>query len=194
MKTIRTILATLAGVLLIYGLVAIVSVKQQLAFVERSIFQVFSLSYFVTLVLGVAFLLVAILLTIAVVSFKGGKSVDDEDDDEDEFDDDEEDDEEESDLITSEPRSFAPRRMVAQPRPVAPQSAPVREEEPITRRMPVMRRTHYGDFERPSADTFEIEPRRESQKPAAFCPHCGEVLHEPTQYCPACGKKITRTE
>jgi hypothetical protein len=184
MKTIRTILATLAGVLVVYGLVAVISVNQEAAFVERSIFQLFSMSYFVALVLGVAFLLVAILLTIAVVSFK-----DKPEDDilSDEYLDDEDDEEEEDDEDIIIP---APRRATRD-------FAPIREAEAYTRRMPVVRQKPTAEFSR--AENAEAEPAflRETpktEKQAAFCSNCGEALEAAVQYCPACGKKVMRVE
>ena len=82
MKTIRTILGTLAAVLLGYGLLAVITFRSGAAFLQRTLYQVFSQSYFVTLVLGVAFLLIAVILTVALMSFKDDERAEkDEEDD-----------------------------------------------------------------------------------------------------------------
>lgn len=68
MKTVRTILATLAAVLLCYSLTAWISVRQDAAFVQRTIFQGFDQTFIIALVMGGAFLLIAIILTVAIAS------------------------------------------------------------------------------------------------------------------------------
>lgn len=73
MKTVRTILATLAAVLLCYSLTAWISVRQDAAFVQRTIFQGFDQTFIIALVMGGAFLLIAIILTVAIAS-TGGRS------------------------------------------------------------------------------------------------------------------------
>ena len=79
MKTIRTIIATLSAVLLAFALVAWVSVRRNAAFIQRTIYQGFDQTFVVALVMGCAFLLIAIILTVAIVSID-----DDEEDEEDE--------------------------------------------------------------------------------------------------------------
>lgn len=49
MKTVRTILATLAAVLLCYSLTAWISVRQDAAFVQRTIFQGFDQTFIIAL-------------------------------------------------------------------------------------------------------------------------------------------------
>ena len=68
MKTVRTILATLAAVLLCYSLTAWISVRQDAAFVQRTIFQGFDQTFIIALVMGGAFLLITIILTVAIAS------------------------------------------------------------------------------------------------------------------------------
>ena len=68
MKTIRTIIATLSAVLLTYTLVAWFSLHQNAAYIQRTIYQGFDQSLVVALVMGVAFLLISIILTVAVLS------------------------------------------------------------------------------------------------------------------------------
>lgn len=193
MKTIRTILATLAGVLLIYGLVALTAVNAEAAFVQRSLYQIFTQSYFVTLVLGVAFLLVAILLTIAVVSFKDKRR----DYDDDDLLDDDEDDEDDLSMsslykVEQQGRSVPPRERTL-----------TQEEEAFTRRMPTVRtaqflaeqkRVQEQSFDRPEIASAAKVSAPTPPKAAAFCPHCGEELAGATQYCPACGKKVSRAD
>lgn len=77
MKTIRTIIATLSAVLLTYALVAWFSVRRSAAFIQRTIYQGFDQTFVVALVMGSAFLLIAVILTVAIFST-------DEDDEEDE--------------------------------------------------------------------------------------------------------------
>jgi len=79
MKTIRTIIATLSGVLLTFALVAWFSVRRNAAFIQRTIYQGFDQTFVVALVMGCAFLLIAVILTVAIVSTEN-----DEEDEEDE--------------------------------------------------------------------------------------------------------------
>ncbi len=78
MKTIRTIIATLSVVLLTYALVAWFSVRRSAAFIQRTIYQGFDQTFVVALVMGSAFLLIAVILTVAIFS------TDEDDDEEDE--------------------------------------------------------------------------------------------------------------
>ena len=79
MKTIRTIIATLSGVLLTFALVAWFSVRRNATFIQRTIYQGFDQTFVVALVMGCAFLLIAVILTVAIVSTDN-----DEDEEEDE--------------------------------------------------------------------------------------------------------------
>ena len=81
MKTIRTILATLATVLLGFALVAWFSVRRNAAFIQRTIYQGFDQTFVVALVMGCAFLLIAVILTVAIVSTDSDDS-DEEDEEE----------------------------------------------------------------------------------------------------------------
>ena len=78
MKTIRTIIATLSGVLLTFALVAWFSVRRNAAFIQRTIYQGFDQTFVVALVMGCAFLLIAVILTVAIVSTEND-AADDED-------------------------------------------------------------------------------------------------------------------
>ena len=68
MKTIRTIVATLAGILLSFAVIAWFSVRRNAAFLQRTIYQGFDQTFVVALVMGCAFLLIAVILTVAIVS------------------------------------------------------------------------------------------------------------------------------
>ena len=68
MKTIRTIVATLAGILLSFSVIAWFSVRRNAAFLQRTIYQGFDQTFVVALVMGCAFLLIAVILTVAIVS------------------------------------------------------------------------------------------------------------------------------
>ncbi len=86
MKTIRTILATFGVTTLLYGLFALLMTRLNPAFTGRTIFQLFRETGFVTLVLGIGCVLSAVIMTIAIVSFRDEGSrkkhaiVDEEDD------------------------------------------------------------------------------------------------------------------
>ncbi len=119
MKTIRTIIATLSGVLLAFALVAWFSVRRNAAFIQRTIYQGFDQTFVVALVMGCAFLLIAVILTVAIVS----------------TDDDDEEDEEEEEVFQprqrprphgSAPRGEQPYRRVSKS---MEQSRPHREED-----------------------------------------------------------------
>ena len=79
MKTIRTIVATLSFVLLSFALVAWFSVRRNAAFLQRTIYQGFDQTFVVALVMGSAFLLIAVILTVAIVS-TGSEDEEDEED------------------------------------------------------------------------------------------------------------------
>ncbi|MCL2695357.1 MAG: hypothetical protein FWE69_03415 [Clostridiales bacterium] len=203
MKNIRTMLATLAGVFLAYGLFALVAFRSGAALNERTLYQVFAQSYFVILVMGVAMVLVAILLTIAMVSFK-----DDKDEDEEEEDDD--------DLFAQPKPRPAP---VRQPVPARPAPAPRPAPKPVTRplapsifdeddedddleeelpvRLPPSPRGEVGKADRgelPKATPPSYLPEDEAaySRPAPEprrCVFCDEVISGNEPYCPYCGKK-----
>ena len=78
MKTIRTIVATLAAILLSFAVLAWFSVRRNAAFLQRTIYQGFDQTFVVALVMGCAFLLIAVILTVAIAST--GDSEEDEED------------------------------------------------------------------------------------------------------------------
>lgn len=87
MKTIRTILVTFGVTTLLYGLLALIAVRLDLAFTGRSIYQLFRSTGFAALVLGIGCILSFVIMTIALVAFRddGGRKkrdIFDESDDE----------------------------------------------------------------------------------------------------------------
>ena len=70
MKTIRTILATLGVTVLLYGLFALISMRLDLTFTGRSIYQLFRSTGFAALVLGIGCILSFVIMTIALVAFR----------------------------------------------------------------------------------------------------------------------------
>ena len=92
MKTIRTILATFGATTLLYGLFALMMTRLNPAFTGRTIFQLFRETGFVTLVIGIGCVLSAVIMTVAIISFRDEGSrkkqkhvVVDEEDDLDDF-------------------------------------------------------------------------------------------------------------
>ena len=145
MKTIRTIIATLSAVLLTFALVAWFSVRRSAAFIQRTIYQGFDQTFVVALVMGCAFLLIAIILSVAIAST-----------------DDEEDEEEEE--------SFQPRH---QTRPVAVRSEePYRRvsrsvEQGRLAEQSRSRREAEDEFARPRPRTEPKPQRRKGEEPPA---------------------------
>lgn len=70
MKTIRTILATFGFTTLLYGVFALVMISVKPAFAGRTIFQLFRETGFVTLVIGIGCVLSAVIMTVAIMSFR----------------------------------------------------------------------------------------------------------------------------
>ena len=136
MKTIRTIIATLSAVLLTFALVAWFSVRRNAAFIQRTIYQGFDQTFVVALVMGCAFLLIAIILTVAIVS------TDEEDEDE-----------EDEEPVRPKKRPQAP----AQKRP-----APDKGEQPYRR----VTRTRTMDQARASGDEDGFARPKAEGKPA----------------------------
>ena len=108
MKTIRTIVATLAGILLSFAVIAWFSVRRNATFLQRTIYQGFDQTFVVALVMGCAFLLIAVILTVAIVS-TGDPEEDEEEDD------------------------MPPLRPVRRPQTEAQRRSAAREEQPYRR-------------------------------------------------------------
>ena len=141
MKTIRTIIATLSGVLLAFAVVAWFSVRRNAAFLQRTIYQGFDQTFVVALVMGCAFLLISIILTVAIVSTEN---------------DDEEDEEEEEEPVH-------PRRR-SQPGEERRSAAP-KGEQPyrrVSRTRPVGR-PEEDAFARPKAAQEQSKPKKQAR-------------------------------
>ncbi len=153
MKTIRTIIATLSAVLLTFALVAWFSVRRNAAFIQRTIYQGFDQTFVVALVMGCAFFLIAIILTVAIVSTEN---------------DDGEDEEEEEEPIRSRPRSRTSASLEDRPRSQ-------KGEQPYRRvsRLQTMesdgRNGESGEFAR-SRTKAEEPPRPKKKERAAESP------------------------
>jgi len=212
MKTIRTMLATLAGVFLVYGLFALIVFKGGAPLGERSLYQVFGSSYFVMLVMGVAMLLVTVLLTIAIVSFKEDKedeSGDEEDEDDSLF-------PKNADAAPIRPPAFTqisekppapltepppaepetggapPSRFGAKPfvRPLTPNLFAEEDEAPASQAPPPLRidlRRDVSSLNLPENKSAYSRPSPQAQQ----CAFCGEAISGTEAYCPYCGKKVT---
>lgn len=70
MKTIRTILATFGATTLLYGVFALVMLGVKPVFAGRTIYQLFRETGFVTLVIGIGCVLSAVIMTVAIISFR----------------------------------------------------------------------------------------------------------------------------
>ncbi|MDO4565267.1 MAG: zinc ribbon domain-containing protein [Clostridia bacterium] len=203
MKTIRTVLFTLAGVLLAYGLFALISLSTEAALVERTLYQMFTRTNFVALVMGAAFLLIAIILTIALFAFKedvGDSEEDEEDDeaDEDEFD------PAELDLVA--PVALRSERPIRPSRPAAipddeemlptlfsddSEDEAVEPEELYRRPEPVKREERPQPEIKPETPQPEAEREPEPETMAQrFCIFCGAKIAEESLFCPFCGKRL----
>lgn len=70
MKTIRTILATFGVTTLVYGILAMLTVRFDFTFAGRTIYQMFRDTGFAGLVLGIGCVLAVIILSIALAAFR----------------------------------------------------------------------------------------------------------------------------
>ena len=157
MKTIRTIIGTLSAVLLTFALVAWFSVRRSAAFIQRTIYQGFDQTFVVALVMGCAFLLITIILSVAIAS------TDDEDD--------EEEDEE----------SFRPRHQTRPPagrgeQPYRRVSRSMEQSRSLEQRA----RREEDDFSRPRTRT-EAKPARRAGADAPVQRKRERIAEEPEQ-------------
>ena len=143
MKTIRTIIATLSAVLLTFALVAWFSVRRNAAFIQRTIYQGFDQTFVVALVMGCAFLLIAVILTVAIFST-------------------EDDDEEEEQVVRPTTRTRPPMALDRQLEERRPSVQ--RGEEPY-RRVSRTRTMDQDRAARAEADSGFTRPRPEAEKP-----------------------------
>lgn len=163
MKTIRTILATFGVTTLFYGIIAMLSVRLDLAFTGRSIYQLFRSTGFAGLVLGIGCLLSVIILTIALTAFRDEDKPSAEEDEEDEEFYTIGDEETESPVWTEEIKQ---KQREALPN--------LSEEEEV-----------------PEVDLFAEEDEEDAAKEPRRqrCLYCGAELDAKTRICPTCGKR-----
>lgn len=197
MKTVRTVLATLAGVLLAYSLTAWISVRQDAAFVQRTIYQGFDQTFIIALVMGGAFLLITVILSVAIASTSEESGF---------MDDEEEPLPEEDEEEEEEP---APKRPAVKRegyrRPVhAPQreledilQEEEAEAEKITFAKPAPQPAPKPEIKPEVKPEVKPEPQGEN-KPApkpveegfVHCIYCGKKVSANSAFCPQCGKKL----
>ena len=208
MKTVRTVLATLAGVLLAYSLTAWISVRADAAFVQRTIYQGFDQTFIIALVMGGAFLLITVILSVAIAS----ASAEGEDFEEEEDEEPLEDEEEElpkpapkktadkgagyrrpahmpqknlEEVLEEEQIVFAkPAQSEVKPEPKPevkpePKPEPAPEAKPEPKPEPV-----------PEAKP-EVKPAPKPQEEGFIhCIYCGKKVSANSAFCPQCGKKL----
>lgn len=187
MKTIRTILATFGVTTLLYGAFALVMMQMNPSFTGRSIFQLFRETGFITLVIGVGCVLAAVIMTIAIVSFRDEGSrkkheILDEEDELDEFLEEEtvpeeraaEADETWSSEIKRKQRKAL--RHTDEDEDEGPYEF-YSEEEPESRRIPI--RQAYGE-QRPVLTQTPVRPAYREQRPAAEQAPVRSVYREET--------------
>ena len=182
MKTIRTILATFGVTTLLYGLLAVITVRANFAFSGRSIYQLFQTTGFAALVLGVGCLLSFAIMTVALVAFrdedkKHRNSLEDLDDDA---------------FLESETVPYEDDGE-------EPDEAPEAEAEPWREKLKTIQKQALHDEEEAVPDLFGDDEEtdeasaRTSEADAAQtprCAHCGAELDATSAFCPQCGKHI----
>ena len=190
MKTIRTILATLSVVLLAWGITALIAVRSDAAFAQRTLYQVFSQTNYVVLVIGVALLAIAVILSFAAASFDAEDknslmNADDTIDADTEAEEKEvESEPEDEDEVTG--RYQRPSRR-----------HPQKSEEPTAE---ADSKIKLFDDEQDDAQTDE-EPEEEmipsapvkvnkDDETARFCIYCGGTVTGDAEFCPKCGKRL----
>lgn len=198
MKTVRTVLATLAGVLLAYSLTAWISVRQDAAFVQRTIYQGFDQTFIIALVMGGAFLLITVILSVAIASTSEESG----------FMDDEEEPLPEEDEEEEEEEPAPKRPAVKREGYRRPVHAPQREledilqeeeaeAEKITFAKPAPQPAPKPEIKPEVKPEVKSEPQGES-KPApkpveegfVHCIYCGKKVSANSAFCPQCGKKL----
>lgn len=182
MKTIRTILATFGVTTLVYGILAMLTVRFDFAFAGRTIYQMFRDTGFAGLVLGIGCVLAVIILSIALAAFRDeDKNRQTDDDDEFFYDvdtaDSTADDGEESGSVWTE--------AVKQKQRAALQvQEPDTEDEPEDEEV-VDLFSEDEEAEELSEETENSEPAPKAQR----CLYCGAELQNGSRFCSACGKR-----
>lgn len=194
MKTVRTVLATLAGVLLVYSLSAWICVRADAAFVQRTIYQGFDQTFIIALVMGVAFLLITVILTVAIASANAeGEELE----------------EDEEDILPEEDEEDIPapklpsQREQSYHRPTRPAQRNLEEvlaeedEEDAAEKITFAKQPEPKPEEKPAEKPVEKPVEKseaiEEKKPEeAFvhCIYCGKKVSADSAFCPHCGKKL----
>lgn len=190
MKTVRTVLATLAGVLLVYSLSAWICVRADAAFVQRTIYQGFDQTFIIALVMGVAFLLITVILTVAIASANAeGEELE----------------EDEEDILPEEDEEDIPapklpsQREQSYHRPTRPAQRNLEEvlaeeeEEDAAEKITFAKQPEPKPEEKPAEKPVEKPEAIEEKKPEeAFvhCIYCGKKVSADSAFCPHCGKKL----
>lgn len=197
MKTVRTVLATLAGVLLVYSLSAWICVRADAAFVQRTIYQGFDQTFIIALVMGVAFLLITVILSVAIAS-ANAEGEDLEEDEEDILPEEEEEDLPAPKLPSQREQSYR--------RPVHPAQRNLEEvlaedeedaAEKITFAKQPAQPVHKPE-EKPAEKPEETPEEKPVEKPVEaaekkqeiHCIYCGKKVSADSAFCPHCGKKL----
>lgn len=170
MKTIRTILATFGVTTLVYGIFAMLSVRLDLTFTGRSIYQMFRSTGFAGLVLGIGCLLSVIILSIALAAFKDEEKL---------FRDEDEDDEEDFYSVAEEAEesSVWTEEIKQKQREALPNMA--KEEEVEETGVDL-----FGEDDEDEEDEETAAPRRKR------CLYCGAEADAEERVCPTCGKRM----
>ena len=214
MKTVRTILATFGVTSLLYGLIALISMRLDLTFTGRSIYQLFRDTGFAALVLGIGCVLSFVIMTIAIVAFRDDSSRKKHDFLEEESDDDfleEETVPEERAQKADETWSPEMKRKQRKALRDADDTAETpnlfddSDEEPEEQMIPIR------DEEPSEPEPMEAEPepvRTDEPAPAApeepepednvqpeqpdkkRCMHCGALIDADSAFCSCCGKRV----
>ena len=198
MKTIRTILATFGFSSLFYGLIALVSMRLDLAFTGRSIYQLFRSTGFAALVLGIGCILSFIIMTIALVAFRddGGRKKRDifEDEDDEAFIDEEtvpaERAEEADETWSPEIKRKQRRALFA----TDEQEEPEPDEDPeeaFMRPEPLFRPEEPEEPEEAEEPKEPEEPEERRPEPGMKrCIYCGGLIDDDSAFCIHCGKRV----
>lgn len=201
MKTIRTILATFGFTSLFYGLIALVSMRLDLAFTGRSIYQLFRSTGFAALVLGIGCILSFIIMTIALVAFRddGGRKKRDifEDEDDEAFIDEET---VPAELAEEADESWSPEikrkqrnALFAGDGEEEPTPDLFTDDEAEEQPAPVIDIRPQTEPEAAEPDAEPEEPAQETEPEAPGtkrCIYCGALIDEDSAFCNFCGNRV----
>lgn len=196
MKTIRTILGTLAVIVLGYGLLAVISFRANSAFLQRSLYQIFAQSYFVALVLGVAFLLIAIILTVALMSFRDDEREEREEQEQISVLDDDDDEETVRPASGGQGAFRRPARLQT-----ADEDEPEQPEDDADADVPAFlkkgaTRPRVKEKTAPNVESIfddlddDATAAQAPRKEVKHCTFCNAVIDDDSKTCPSCGKRL----